>query len=72
MKDKIHILLQFKNRYTFKHRLKVVYSLNFEHNSFDDIEKSNTIKATGKVSYFLQEQKRPRSVYAAAQSGQYH
>ena len=27
-----------------------MYSLNFEHNNFDDIEKSNMIKATGKVS----------------------
>ena len=30
-----------------------MYSLNFEHNNFDDIEKSNIIKATGKASYLL-------------------
>ena len=30
---------------------------SFEHNNFDDIEKSNMIKAMGNVSYFLCEQK---------------
>ena len=34
-----------------------MYSLNFEHNNFGDIEKMNMIKTMGKVSYFLCEQK---------------
>ena len=61
--SKSTVLLQFNNRYTFTHRLNIMYSFNFEHNNFDDIGKSSMIKATRKVSYFLCNQKKNEDQY---------